>query len=52
MGSTADVVTSSTPMAVMKGIFSAGLNALAAVNDLTSTFSISDMFIGRIGGSG
>ena len=33
VGSTADVVTSSTPMAVMKGIF-----------------SVSDMFIGRIGG--
>ena len=53
VGSTADVVTSSTPMAVMKGIFSAETaeDALAAVNDLTSTFSISDMFIGRIGGS-
>ena len=40
-------------MAVMKGIFSAETaeDALAAVNDLTSTFSISDMFIGRIGGS-
>ena len=38
----------------MKGIFSAETaeDALAAVNDLTSTFSISDMFIGRIGGSG
>ena len=37
----------------MKGIFSAETaeDALAAVNDLTSTFSISDMFIGRIGGS-
>ncbi len=53
VGSTADVVTSSTPLAVMKGIFSAETaeDALAAVNDLTSTFSISDMFIGRIGGS-
>ena len=53
VGSTADVVTSSTPMAVMKGIFSAETaeDALAAVNDLTSTFSINDMFIGRIGGS-
>ena len=53
VGSTADVVTSSTPMAVMKGIFSAETaeDALAAVHDLTSTFSISDMFIGRIGGS-
>ena len=49
----ADVVTSATPMAVMKGIFTADTAADAqdAIANLTSTYSIGDMFIGRIGGS-
>lgn len=41
-GSTADVVTAATPMAIMKeGEFSA----------LTSAYSVSDMFLGKVGGS-
>lgn len=42
LGSTADAVTAATPMAMMKeGSFAA----------LTETYSLADMFIGRIGGS-
>ena len=41
-GSNADAVTSSTPLAIMKG---------GALASLTSNYSVVDMFLGRIGGS-
>ncbi|MGM9662712.1 MAG: RnfABCDGE type electron transport complex subunit D [Oscillospiraceae bacterium] len=42
LGSAVDAATAATPMALMKG---------GAFADLTATYSLSDMFIGRIGGS-
>ncbi len=42
LGSTVDAATAATPMAIMKSGDFAGL---------TSTYSVADMFIGRIGGS-
>ena len=41
-GSNADAVTSSTPLAIMKG---------GDLASLTSNYSVSDMFLGKIGGS-
>ena len=41
-GSNADAVTSSTPLAIMKG---------GDLASLTSNYSVVDMFLGRIGGS-
>ncbi|MBQ2062460.1 MAG: RnfABCDGE type electron transport complex subunit D [Oscillospiraceae bacterium] len=41
----ADVTTSATPMAIMKGA------TAEAFTELTSQYSLADMFLGRIGGS-
>ena len=45
VGSNADIVTAATPMMLMKGVDAAGWETL------TSTYTLGDMFIGRIGGS-
>ena len=45
IGSNADIVTAATPMAMMKGVDAAGWETL------TNTYTLGDMFIGRIGGS-
>ena len=44
-GSMADVVTSATPLAIMKE------GPAEAFASLTSTYSVADMFLGKIGGS-
>ena len=41
-GSTAELVTAATPMAIMKG---------GDFDTLTNTFTVMDMFLGRVGGS-
>lgn len=45
IGSNADIVTAATPLAMMKGVDAAGWETL------TNTYTLGDMFIGRIGGS-
>ena len=45
VGSNADIVTAATPMMLMKGVDAAGWETL------TNTYTLGDMFIGRIGGS-
>ena len=45
VGSNADIVTAATPLAMMKGVDAAGWETL------TNTYTLGDMFIGRIGGS-
>ena len=48
MGSTADIVTSATPLAYMKGT---GDAVAASFAELTGKYSVTDMFLGNIGGS-
>lgn len=48
MGSTADIVTSATPLAFMKGT---GDAVAASFAELTGKYSVTDMFLGNIGGS-
>ena len=45
IGSNADIVTAATPLAMMKGVDATGWETL------TNTYTLGDMFIGRIGGS-
>ena len=47
-GSTADIVTSATPLAFMKG---AGDAVATSFAELTGKYTVTDMFLGRIGGS-
>ena len=44
IGSNADITTAATPMMLMKGVDAAGWESL------TNTYSLGDMFIGRVGG--
>ena len=44
IGSNADITTAATPLAMMKGVDAAGWETL------TNTYSLGDMFIGRVGG--
>ena len=45
IGSNADIVTAAPPLAMMKGVDATGWETL------TNTYTLGDMFIGRIGGS-
>lgn len=47
-GSTADIVTSATPLAMMKG---SGDAVAASFAQLTEKYTVADMFLGKIGGS-
>ena len=47
-GSTADIVTSATPLAFMKGTGDAVATSFA---ELTGKYTVTDMFLGNIGGS-
>lgn len=47
-GSTADVVTAATPLAMMKG---SGDVVASGFQTLTETYTVADMFLGKIGGS-
>ena len=47
-GSTADVITAATPLAYMKG---SGADVAASFENLTGTYSVLDMFLGKTGGS-
>ena len=49
LGSNVDIVTAATPLAYMKGTDPAALAASFA--ELTGTYSVSQMFMGQIGGS-
>lgn len=48
MGSVADVVTKATPLGMMKG---SGADVEASFASLTETYSVMDMFLGKVGGS-